>query len=145
MATPDNIARFDQHTGQVFALLYENFPVPVLLKAADFVDTHLVHNEHLGGDVASPESEFFSHTVAWLKRAGYIDVQELDPRHLYTRGAVLTVKGLEVLNVQPDNLSKSLSLGERIYTAAKTEGSDMLRSLVREALSIGARMMLHNS
>ena len=142
MATPDNIARFDQHAGQILALLYENFPVPVLLKSENFVETPRVYNEHVMADVASDESEFFSHTVAWLTRAGFIEVEALDPRHMYTRGAVLTAKGLEVLNVQPDNLSRDVSLGERIYTAAKSEGSEMLRSLVREALGIGARMMI---
>ena len=142
MATPDNIARFDQHAGQILALLYENFPVPVLLKSKDFVATPLVYSEHVMADVASDESEFFSHTVAWLNRAGFIDVKTIDPSHMYTRGAVLTAKGLEVLNVQPENLSRDVSLGERIYAASKAEGSDMLRSLVREALGIGARMMI---
>lgn len=140
-----NIARFDEYTGKIFAALYQRFPEPLLLQTHEYVESPTEFSDFLGCDTASKESEFFCHTVVWLEKAGYIETEEVDGRYLYVQGVVLTAKGLEVLNIQPDSLEQRVSLGSRITRATREEGVEMLRGLVREALSAGAKMMVYGS
>lgn len=134
-----NIERFDEITGEVFARLYSSFPVPCLLKAADYVENPSVYHEHLCCDVPSKDGEFFFACIRWLESAGYLTTS--GENELFVGDALLTSKGLEVLRALPASLQGKASIGERLGEVAAVEGREVLRSLVTEALGIGARMI----
>ncbi|MNR50332.1 hypothetical protein D3C85_1698370 [compost metagenome] len=56
--------------------------------------------------------------------------------------AVLTAKGLEVLNAVPDSLAQRTSIGEQLAEASKSGGKELLRSITTEALGIGVRLVM---
>ncbi|MBE0405009.1 hypothetical protein [Halomonas citrativorans] len=142
MAQTDNIQAFDELTGSILARLYSAFPVPITLKAGDFVDNPLVYSEHVQCDVASEEARFFTATAKWLQMAGYIYLKEIDRGNLYVTNCVLTAKSLELLKVKPANLSNEASLGDQLTAAAKQGSNDAVRKAITEVLSHGARFML---
>lgn len=135
----NNIERFDEITGEVFAKLYLNFPVPCLLRAADYVASATVFNEHLGSDVPSEDAEFFFACIRWLEGSGYITAKA--ENGFYVAEAVLTSKGLEVLRAMPSSLQGKASIGERLGDTAARGGKEIARMLVSEALSIGTRIV----
>lgn len=137
MATT-NIERFNEITGVVLGKLYESFPVKTDIMAVDVVgkvERMYYISDHEPEDVMTATDEdviFYFDTVDWLKQSGYLSaVGSSDGIH----GAVLTAKGLEVLNATPGSLEKPL--GEKMLDSAKTEGKEALRSLVSQALGIG--------
>ncbi|HGX8811798.1 TPA: hypothetical protein ACJINV_005080, partial [Escherichia coli] len=88
---PKNIERFNEIVGEIFGRLYESFPVKIDIKAVDIVRQN--------------ELTFFLDTVDWLKNSGYlIGARSSGGIH----NAVLTAKGLEVLNATPGSLEKPL-------------------------------------
>ncbi len=119
---PKNIERFNEIVGEIFGRLYESFPVKIDIKAVDIVRQN--------------ELTFFLDTVDWLKNSGYlIGARSSGGIH----NAVLTAKGLEVLNATPGSLEKPL--GVRISDSIKIEGKEALRSLVSQTLGIGLQYM----
>ena len=137
--TMSNIERFDEITGDVFAKLYLNFPVPCLLRAADYVTNPTEYNEHIGGDVPSREAEFFFSSIRWLEDAGYIVTKA--ENESYVADVVLTSKGLEVLRAMPSSLQGKASIGERLGDTAAKGGKEIARMLVSEALALGTRIV----
>ena len=134
-----NIERFDEIAGEVFAKLYLNFPVPCLLRAADYTLSSTVFNEHLGADVPSQEAEFFFACIRWLESAGYITAKA--ENGFYVAEVVLTSKWLEVLRAMPSSLQGKVSIGERLGDAAAKGGKEIARMLVSEALALGTRIV----
>lgn len=59
--------------------------------------------------------------------------------------AVLTAKGLEVLNAVPDRLVQQTSIGEQLAEASKSGIKETLRTITTEALGIGVRLLLKES
>jgi hypothetical protein len=132
-----NIDKFDEYTALVFARLYETFPIRVNLFDHDVIpDTW--KDGKFNPEAYDSDSELVRATIIWLKEAGYIDGRI---SNLGLFEAVLTSKGLEVLKAVPSSLSTGPSLGERIADAVKEEGRETMRSLVSEALGIGARLI----
>lgn len=134
-----NIERFDEITGEVFAKLYLNFPVPCLLRVADYVANATVFNEHLSTDVPSKEAEFFFSCIRWLESAGYIAAKA--ENEFFVAEVVLTSKGLEVLRAMPSSLQGKASIGERLGDTAAKGGKEIARMLVSEALALGTRIV----
>ena len=134
-----NIEIFNDLTGRILAELYLNFPLPSYLEAEAFVESAMQMSEQLGMEMPTKDAEFFIATSEWLIRAGYIhgDVS----RYTYVSDAVLTAKGLEVLNAIPKSLTSGPSLGEQLADAAKEGGKETIKGLVTEVLGIGARFI----
>lgn len=139
--TTSNIDQFDLITGKVLGTLYGEFPVPVTLNAEQFVEPATRYCEHVDADVPSKEAEFFTACVLWLAEAGYLRVRE--QRHGWVRDTVLTAKGLEVLKATPASLQTGPSLGEQLAQASKAGTAEVMRGVVGEALSMGARLFSH--
>lgn len=133
-----NIEKFDEITGEVFAKLYENFPSPCLLKAADYVETPLEFHEQLGFEVTTKDAEFFFACIRWLESAGYITTKS--ENELYVADALLTNKGLEVLRAVPSSLQGKASIGEQLSGGIAKGGKELARMLVSEALGLGTRI-----
>lgn len=144
-----NIERFNEITGQVFALLYESFPLPMALRPK-----LLGIEEHEGGEYSpelgevlgvepqSADEVLFKHSITWLVQAGYIASKTPDyDRHFFAE-ARLTAKGLEVLNAIPENLTKREPLGEQLAAASKSGAKELMRSITTEVLGAGVRLGL---
>lgn len=132
-----NIEIFNDLTGRVLGELYLSFPMPSFLAVEKFVEVATQWDERCGMDLPSKDAEFFTATAQWLIRTGYIH-GEVTP---YTRvsDAVLTAKGLEVLNAIPKSLASGPSLGEQLAEAATEGGKETVKGLVTEVLGLGAR------
>lgn len=130
-----NIERFDEITGKVLAALYQAFPVPTNLKAADFVEPAYCFDEILGADMPAPEAEFFIACVHWLAEAGYLRLK--GDNYGIILEAVLTAKGLETLKAVPKSLEDSQSIGERLVEATRSGVMDQVRDLSNSALKRG--------
>ncbi|MNI02298.1 hypothetical protein D3C73_551640 [compost metagenome] len=134
-----NIELFDEFTGKIFARLYENFPIPINLNSKDFFPPTIWEGGDASADGRSQQVKFFYATTEWLAAAGY--TSSPDKRNSYARDVVLTAKGLEVLKGTPSSLNAGPSIGEQLVEAAKEEGKDTLKSLVKEALSLGVKLI----
>ncbi|NAN55260.1 hypothetical protein EX349_29140 [Pseudomonas protegens] len=134
-----NIEQFDEYTGRIFAHLYENFPVPVSLSPRNFLDCGSISISADEYVYTTDEAKIFLATAKWLVMTGYIHSK--GEKKSYISEAVLTAKGLEILKATPSSVVGGPSLGDKLATAAKEEGREALRSLVSEALSLGARLI----
>lgn len=133
-----NIERFDTHTGQIFAYLYDHFPVPVTLDVRKFVENATRWSEHLDMEVPTERADFFTATVRWLGDAGYIRSKKIIGGFLIEE-SVLTAKALEVLKATPDSLTGA-SIGEKMQEAASEGMLEALKGLANQALSRGVGM-----
>lgn len=131
--TSSNIQRFDEVTGQLLSALYESFPLPRSLLIEDFPVEGNSSDKDTNG-------RFFLACVDWLSNADYLRTNGRDPRRGYT-DVVLTAKGLEVLKAVPERLQTSLSLGETLVSVSKEGTKEVLRGVVSEVLSLGARLV----
>ncbi|MGA9701124.1 hypothetical protein [Pseudomonas sp.] len=137
--TTQNIKRFDEYTGQIFAYLYQSFPVPTSIVPREFVDLETDGLAANKDDDINEEIRIFLATARWLVMSGYIHCRE--ERLSYIREAVLTAKGLEILKRTPSSVEGGPSFGDRLSKAAKEEGRETMRSLVSEVLGLGAKLI----
>lgn len=147
-----NIDQFNEVTGEVFAHLYENFPIPVLLRPELFgIEEHLEgeydswNGVTTGATPISKDEIIFGHTVQWLIDSGYLTSGRLPAGSMpevrtYFDRARLTAKGLEVLNAIPENLTQREPIGQRLAEATKSGGKEILRSITTEALALGVQI-----
>ncbi|OLS63742.1 hypothetical protein [Pseudomonas putida] len=137
--TASNIQQFDEITGQVLGLLYEKFPVPHSLMIREIAPNGLAMDDFLCAEVPNEVGKFFLASVEWLAGAGYLNVGDV----AYNAGfldVVLTAKGLEVLKATPASLQTGPSFGEKLADASKGGAKEILRGVVSEVLSLGARL-----
>lgn len=138
--TTSNIKKFDEITGQVFAALYENFPVAKYVLIEDFLDDGFSYDEHAQGDFPNENGKFFLACVDWLAGAGYLRFDE-KMRFSGFSGAVLTAKGLEALKATPSSLNKEASLGDQLVEATQSGTKSILGKLSGEVISVGTRII----
>lgn len=138
--TASNIERFDEITGQLLGALYEKFPMPRNLFINDFVADGYSYSETTCADVPNANGQFFFACIDWLSEAGYLRFKERNHYHGYI-DAVLTAQGLAVLKVIPQSLQSGPSLGEQLVDASKGGAKEVVRGLVGETLSLGARII----
>lgn len=137
-----NIERFDQLVGEVFASLYDSFPVSKKLHAADFaraIEGSSDTDDEMRDRVLEID-DFFEASISWLRQSGYIyfDGQESCPTAFY--GCVLTAKTLAVLKKEPSSLAAGTSLGSALKKATRDGVSATIKTLTSEALERGARL-----
>ncbi|WP_405119219.1 hypothetical protein [Pseudomonas leptonychotis] len=142
--TTSNIDRFDEITGLIFAKLYKSFPVPTELSPVLIVGTNLRERAPDGlGTIQNENAYFFTACLEWLRSAGYLDIGDSFDDGTYI-SCVLTAKGLEVLKAVPESIHSGPSLGEKLVDASKSGTKELVRGVVGEALSIGARMFTNH-
>jgi hypothetical protein len=147
MAT-SNIDQFNEITGRVFAHLYQAFPIPTDLRPAVIEIQEASRGDYdpilgttSGQEPKSQEEQLFVHSVEWLRQTGYLTAERYAMSDHFTK-AVLTAKGLEVLNAVPGSLKQRLSIGEQLADASRSGGKELLRSITTEALGIGVRLVM---
>lgn len=134
-----NIDKFNEMTGKLLGELYLNFPIPRLLAVEQFVESAVEWSEERQVDVPSKDAEFFIATAGWLIGAGYINGGVFPYTHV--ADAVLTAKGLDVLNATPRSLTHAHSLREQLAEIAREGGKESFKGLLAEELISGAKII----
>lgn len=134
-----NIDKFNELTGKVLGELYLNFPLPLNLAAEQFVGSAVEWSEERQMDLPSKDAEFFFATTGWLINAGYINGGLYS--HTQVSDAVLTAKGLDVLNATPRSLTHAHSLREQLAEIAREGGKESFKGLLAEELITGAKII----
>ena len=134
-----NIEQFDEYAGQIFAHLYQHFPVPTSIVPREFIECESIGLKDNEQEYFGDEARIFLATAKWLVMTGYIHCRE--EKLSYIRDAVLTAKGLEILKLTPSSVVGGPSFGERLTSAAKEEGREALRTVAAEVLGIGVKML----
>ncbi len=105
LSTPNNIQKFNELAGKTFNLLYESFPVRRALlfhQNYGLLEYGNAFNEDMVNVGDSEERNFIKATVEWLVMSGYVSIANIDEYGVH--GAVLTAKGLEVMNLVPETI-----------------------------------------
>jgi hypothetical protein len=134
-----NIDKFNELTGKVLGELYLNFPVPLNLTAERFVDSAVEWSEERQMDIPSKDAQFFIATTGWLINAGYINGGVSSYTHV--SDAVLTAKGLDILNATPRSLTHAHSLREQLAEIAREGSKESFKGLLAEELITGAKII----
>lgn len=142
----NNIDVFNIAVGEIFRECFTSFPMPVSISKSgigkNVVEIYRGY-EHDFYDQDDEEYKIAHHTIIWLARAGYIWLQKEADETDRVFEAVLSPKGLEVLNATPKSLTGSGSIGQRLSKGAKDIGADVFKSLSVQALSYGAKMAIN--
>ncbi|MBF3236869.1 hypothetical protein H4N55_09665 [Aeromonas veronii] len=142
-----NIERFDRTVVLVLAELYARFPVRKALDARQFMLTDdgqiaeaLSSREEAELDSSDPHFErkqFAFECMHWLVETGYLHGEPKADDGI--ADAVLTAKGLEVLNATPDSLQETL--GERIQAVAKSGLWETGKVLIGQVVGLGVGLV----
>ncbi|KMN13194.1 hypothetical protein TU86_14065 [Pseudomonas weihenstephanensis] len=136
-----NLDKFNDLTGKVFDELYTHFPMPCDLIAAKLMTpaSCAADEDDCLLELADHDAQFFLATVRWLIGSGFLS-GEVIPTAQVT-GAVLTVKGFEVLKAMPHCLTHGHSIRERIAETMKEGSKETLKSLLAEEIAVGAKLI----
>lgn len=132
-----NIEIFDCYVAEIFAKLYEDFPVPATLDLT-WLDTKAISDEDEHEEIFHKIS-VYEHTVRWLMSAGYINVENINSQRAY--GAVLSAKGLEILKMPVSLQQPKESLGEFIMDAMKAGAKESAASQAKLAITRGLALL----
>ncbi len=138
-----NLELFNQQTAEIFALLWDNFPVPQTITYEKF-------NAALPDDyfdqINSPEMKALREircviegTFTFLNENGYI-LYETD-HQTYFRDVRLTEKALTVLNKKLDALGGDETMGDKIISAVKDGTPGVIAGAVTNLLSLGVNLL----
>lgn len=133
-----NIDRFDEIAGQVFADLYNSFPMTKPLGLVNYIDgdTALDPNGFTGAEL-NEDAEFVKATITWLINAGFISSGGFHGE--YFTDVILTPKGLECLKLMPGSLTSTA--GNQLTEAAKAGSKETLKMLTNQVLAVGVKMV----
>lgn len=136
-----NIDLFNKQTAQIFAILWENFPVLQEISYEEF-DAELPNGyfPSLGADVPIPQSTIELRNVVdgtfnFLGENGYISYKT-DGWYSFN-GVRLTEKGLAVLKIKLESLGGGESMGDKILSAVKDGTPAVIAGAVTNLLSLG--------
>ncbi|ADO47873.1 hypothetical protein [[Enterobacter] lignolyticus] len=137
-----NLDLFNQQTAEIFAMLWENFPVPQMIKYEKF-------NAALPDDyfdqLNSPEMKALDQlrsvvegTFTFLGENRYIHYKTNHQSHF---GDVrLTEKALVVLNKKPEALNSNETMGDKIIDAVKDGKPAVITGAVTNLLTLGLNL-----
>ena len=133
-----NIQLFNLITGDLFAKLYESFPVPCEI---DFASLGMNFIDPSDYDGSFAISSFAEDTTKWLSDANYVWLES--PSHMGAKStARLTPKGLEILRAIPASLEEKIPLGEKLIEFSKKTVADSLSDTVKLALGLGVKYLV---
>ena len=133
-----NIDRFDEIAGQVFADLYNTFPLTKTLGLANYIegDSALDPDGFTGAELTA-EAEFVKATITWLINAGFLSSDGFHGE--YFMDVILTPKGLECLKLMPDSLTSPA--GNELTKAVKSGSKETLKMITNHVLALGVKIM----
>ncbi|EAA0921688.1 hypothetical protein DJ628_10885 [Salmonella enterica] len=138
-----NLELFNQQTAEIFAVLWDNFPVPQVITYEKF-------NAALPDDyfdqLNSPEMKALNQlrsvvegTFTFLSENGYIQYETDHEAYFY--GVRLTEKALTVLNQKPEALGGNETMGDKIISAVKDGAPGVIAGAVTNLLTLGVNMV----
>ena len=138
-----NLDLFNQQTAEIFAVLWENFPVSQVITYGKF-------NAELPDDyfeqLNSPEMKALNDlrrvvdgTFTFLSENGYIHYETDHQTHF--RSVRLTEKALAVLNKKPEALGGNETMGDKIISAVKDGAPSVIAGAVTNLLSLGVNLV----
>ena len=98
-----NIEKFNQAVGLIFAKLYEAFPEPIMLRVEDLDPKETDNGAPLGEHL--DRWKLYGHAMMFLREEGYVRFKDPTMAFDLFPLAVLTRKGLEALNKTPESIS----------------------------------------
>lgn len=134
-----NIDFFNKFTLALLAHLYSKFPVPCDLNSINFAATLVASDstEEIFNFIGDAH-----HTVRFLEKEGYIDYSTLHTDTGIFSQAILTSKGLAVLNSVPDSLVSKEAIIDRIKSTLEKGAlecaQDSIKELVKSLFSTAA-------
>lgn len=134
-AVSDNIELFDDFAARILARLYEHFPQPTGLIFTMF-----------GCEDAEPElsgalpyeADVCVETMYRLMDFGFIAGNR---EQFGVSQAVLTLKGLEILNAVPSAIAEEGRLGDRLSHAVNQGAEETYRSVIRTVMTKGVELL----
>ena len=136
-----NIEIFNIVTGKLFADLYESFPVPLPINTYSIIDLIVGKDNYDGVWENEP---VVTASVKWLADSGYIWVR--DPEYQgEEETAVLTPKGLEVLQAMPSSIDSKVSLGDKLIELTTGGLKSGVSQIVKTAISEGVKLAINYS
>lgn len=138
-----NLDLFNQQTAEIFAMLWENFPVPQVITYEKF-------NAALPDDyfdqLNSPEMKALNQlrsvvegTFTFLGENGYI--QYKTDHQTYFHDVRLTEKSLAVLNKKLEALGGNETIGDKIISAVKDGTPGVIAGAVTNLLTLGVNLV----
>ena len=118
---------FNKGAALILAKLYEEFPTSIILDVTK-LDT----------EITEEEANVYASTVSFLRDEGFIRSGKSVNRGKLTSNAVLTSKGLAVLNSTPEILQDKSPLGERMKDAAKSGSKEVLSAIMQAVITTAA-------
>ncbi len=138
-----NLELFNQQTAEIFAVLWDNFPVQQVITYEKF-------NAALPDDyfdqLNSPEMKTLRElrsvvegTFTFLSENGYIQYET--DHQTYFRDVRLTEKALAVLNKKPEVLGGTETMGDKIISAVKDGTPGVIAGAVTNLLTLGVNLV----
>ncbi|QKF64519.1 hypothetical protein [Campylobacter corcagiensis] len=114
-----NIELFDLYVGKVLTKLYESFPIKCeIYYKSDFLEV---------------DENIMRGTLIWLKDSEFIKYDAIMPNSDLVTGAILSLKGLELLKQKPKTFQKSL--GESLKVLANKGLDSAISKISNDILS----------
>ncbi len=123
-----NIREFNLFTAELFSLLYDNFPNPVVVAPEEFDER------------ADREAiKVYVNTMLFLKEEGFIRYAKVTPDNVFI-DVVLTAKGLALLNLIPEGITEGKSLIQSLKEVLQEGSKVALKTLIDTLLKEGMRL-----
>ena len=139
----ENLAFFNKFTAETFAALFANFTVPqyVSFKAysAELTDAYWSDPNSQSSKATIALRSMVEGTFNFLRENGHISYKTSQEGFNDVR---LTEKALVALNIKPNSLTNTETIGVRIMSAVKEGTHDVIAGAVNNLLSIGVRVLI---
>ena len=126
----NNLEKFNELSAEVFSRLHEAFPVGIDIGIEDYPAFN-----------TEETSDIFFGTIRFYIDEGFIRCKKI----VYGAflGVRLTSKGFSVLNADPPGkISSESNIASALKTAAKTGSSELIKTLISEAIKLGIRSVV---
>ncbi|HGY0135686.1 TPA: hypothetical protein ACNTZA_003504 [Klebsiella pneumoniae] len=138
-----NLDLFNQQTAEIFAALWENFPVPQVITYEKF---NAALPDDYFNQLNSPEMKALNQlrsvvegTFTFLGENGYIQYET--DHQTYFMDVRLTEKALAVLNKKPATLGGNETMGDKIVSAVRDGTPGVIAGAVTNLLTIGVNLV----
>lgn len=125
----NNIQLFDCYTAKILAKLYETFP----RKQNVFKDTFI---SDCDSDLELKEKiDFVCDTLRFLKENGFITYKDyLKADNCNFQDMTLTLKGLSILNSEPQSIKSRETIGDKIVETVKNGAFSTAAELTKQVI-----------
>lgn len=132
-----NLELFNQQTAKIFAVLWDNFPVPQMITYEELCPSNI--NE------LSDLRSVIDGTFRFLGQNGYIQFEHDEATFFHSNlgfnDVCLTEKALIALNIKPESLGGNETMGDKIISAVKDGTPGVIAGAVTNLLTLGVNLV----